>query len=91
MPAFANCRYQLPLIALYSLTHFYTVETRSQSHPGEKRSDFFSIWLRSRKEQEMIFPHLRPAIQERIISIVVKEFEGIDHLPDDLIALESLR
>jgi hypothetical protein len=42
-------------------------------------------------EQEMIFPHLRPDIQERIIFIVVKEFEGIDHLPDDLIALESLR
>jgi hypothetical protein len=42
-------------------------------------------------EQEMIFPRLRPALQERIISIVVKEFEGIDHLPDDLIALENLR
>ena len=42
-------------------------------------------------EQEMIFPHLRPVIQGRIISIVVKEFEGIDHLPDDLVALKSLR
>ena len=42
-------------------------------------------------EQEMIFPHLRPAIQERIISIIVNEFEGINYLPDDLVALKSLR
>jgi|SRR6266566_1643704 len=42
-------------------------------------------------EQEMIFPHLRPDIQGRIISIVIKEFEGIDHLPDDFVALKSSR
>lgn len=42
-------------------------------------------------EQEMIFPHLRPDIQGGIKSLLVKEFEGIDHLPDDLIALKSLR
>jgi hypothetical protein len=42
-------------------------------------------------EQEMIFPHLSPDIHGRIVSIVVKEFEGLDHLPDDLVALKSLR
>ncbi|HJT58891.1 MAG TPA: hypothetical protein VJ761_20450 [Ktedonobacteraceae bacterium] len=42
-------------------------------------------------EQEMIFPHLRPDLQGKVISIVVKEFEGIDHLPDDAIALMNMR
>ncbi|HZS79338.1 MAG TPA: hypothetical protein VFA41_22185 [Ktedonobacteraceae bacterium] len=35
-------------------------------------------------EQEMMYPHLRPEIQARIRAIIVKEFEGIDHLPDDI-------
>ena len=34
-------------------------------------------------EPEMTYPHLRPQLQTRIRSIVVKEFGGIDHLPDD--------
>ena len=31
---------------------------------------------------EMTYLHLRPEEQARITSIVVREFEGIDHLPD---------
>ena len=41
--------------------------------------------------QEMTYPHLRPDLQARITSIVVKEFEGIDHLPDNLSTLKILR
>lgn len=40
-------------------------------------------------EQEMIYPRLRPDIQARIHSIVIKEFEGIDHLPGNLIDLPN--
>jgi hypothetical protein len=35
-------------------------------------------------EIEMTWPHIRADIREKIRSIVVKEFGGIDHLPDDL-------
>ena len=38
---------------------------------------------------EMTFPQLQPALQASITSIVVKEFGGIDHLPDDLAALKA--
>ena len=41
-------------------------------------------------EIEMTYPHIRSEIKARIISIVVKEFSGIDHLPEspsDLIAM----
>lgn len=41
--------------------------------------------------QEMTYPHLRPEMQARITSIVVKEFAGIDHLPDALAALKKQR
>lgn len=34
-------------------------------------------------EIEMTYPHIRPEHQARIASIVLKEFGGIDHLPDD--------
>jgi hypothetical protein len=34
-------------------------------------------------KKEMIYPNLKPEFRARISSIVVKEFEGIDHLPDD--------
>lgn len=34
-------------------------------------------------EPEMTYPHLKPELRARIRSVVVKEFEGIDHLPDD--------
>jgi hypothetical protein len=40
-------------------------------------------------EQEMVYSRLRPEIRARICSIVVREFEGIDHLPDDLIDLPN--
>lgn len=36
---------------------------------------------------EMTYPHLQPEDQARITGIVVREFEGIDHLPDDLVEL----
>lgn len=35
-------------------------------------------------EVEMTYPGIRPEIKEKILSIVVKEFGGIDHLPDVL-------
>jgi hypothetical protein len=34
-------------------------------------------------EPEMTYPHTRPELKARITSIVVPEFGGIDHLPDD--------
>jgi hypothetical protein len=40
-------------------------------------------------EEEMTYPHIRPELRIKIKSIVVKEFGGIDHLPDDLMALLS--
>jgi len=38
-------------------------------------------------ETEMTYPHLRPEIKSSVKSIVVKEFGGLDHLPDELQAL----
>lgn len=35
-------------------------------------------------EIEMTYPHIREDLKPKIKSIVVKEFQGIDHLPDDL-------
>lgn len=35
-------------------------------------------------EKEMTYPHIKPEFKKRIESIVVKEFEGIDHLPDSI-------
>ena len=34
-------------------------------------------------EVEMTYPHIRSDLKPRIKSIVVKEFSGIDHLPDN--------
>ena len=42
-------------------------------------------------EIEMTYPHIRPDIRARIISIVVKEFGGIDHLPEIPADLMSYR
>jgi hypothetical protein len=39
--------------------------------------------------KEIVYPHLRPEVQMSIASMVVKEFEGIDHLPDELTALKN--
>jgi hypothetical protein len=41
-------------------------------------------------ETEMTYPHLRPEFKTRIKSVVVREFGGIDHLPDDIHALIKL-
>lgn len=41
-------------------------------------------------ELEMTYPHLNPRKKKQIKSIVVKEFSGIDHLPDDLNQLKGL-
>lgn len=35
-------------------------------------------------EIEMTYPHISPAKKKLIKSIIVKEFEGIDHLPNDI-------
>ena len=40
-------------------------------------------------EKEMPYPHIKPELKAKIKSIVVKEFGGIDHLPDDMSALMS--
>lgn len=40
-------------------------------------------------EIEMTYPHIRPDIKSRIISIVIPEFGGIDHLPEALSELKS--
>ncbi|MBN1450894.1 MAG: hypothetical protein JW963_07760 [Anaerolineales bacterium] len=37
--------------------------------------------------KEMTYPNIKPELKTRIKSIVVKEFGGIDHLPDDISAL----
>jgi hypothetical protein len=40
---------------------------------------------------EMIYPYLRPDEQARITGIVVREFEGIDQLPETLLELRGVR
>jgi hypothetical protein len=35
-------------------------------------------------EIEMTYPHMQPEMKSKIISIVVQEFGGIDHLPESL-------
>lgn len=39
-------------------------------------------------EKEMTYPHIRPEIRSRIVSVVVKESVGIDHLPSDPLNLK---
>ena len=39
----------------------------------------------------MISPNLRPDLQAKVTSIIVREFEGIDHLPDDLALLQNTK
>jgi hypothetical protein len=38
-------------------------------------------------EEEMTSPHIKQELKPRVKSIIVKEFGGIDHLPDDVSAL----
>ena len=35
-------------------------------------------------EKEMTYPHIREDLKSKIKSLVVKEFGGIDHLPDNI-------
>ncbi|EKD53539.1 MAG: hypothetical protein ACD_61C00019G0005 [uncultured bacterium] len=35
-------------------------------------------------EAQMTYPHIRPEIKSKIKSLVVEEFGGIDHLPDNI-------
>jgi len=35
-------------------------------------------------EVEMVYPNLKPELKKKIRSIVVKEFQGIDHIPDNI-------
>jgi hypothetical protein len=42
-------------------------------------------------EIEMTYPHIRPEIRAGIVSIVIKEFGGIDHLPETLTELMSYK
>jgi hypothetical protein len=38
-------------------------------------------------EVEMTYPHIQPEIKAKISSVVVREFGGIDHLPESLAEL----
>jgi hypothetical protein len=38
-------------------------------------------------EKEMASPHIKPELKVEIKSIIVREFGGIDHLPDDISSL----
>lgn len=40
-------------------------------------------------EKEMTYPQIKPELKAKIKSIVVKEFSGIDHLPDGIPELMS--
>jgi hypothetical protein len=40
-------------------------------------------------EKEMVYPHIRQELKPKIKSIVVKEFGGIDHLPNKISALRN--
>jgi hypothetical protein len=37
----------------------------------------------------MTYPQIRPGLKGKIKSVVVKEFGGIDHLPNDLLELAN--
>lgn len=41
-------------------------------------------------EKEMTYPHIKPELKKKIKPIIVKEFGGIDHLPDKLEELRRL-
>lgn len=40
-------------------------------------------------EKEMIYPHINIELKAKIKSVVVKEFEGIDNLPDNYLKLND--
>ena len=41
-------------------------------------------------EKNMTYPEIKPELKIRITSVVVKEFGGIDHLPDDILHLGNV-
>ncbi|HET6845403.1 MAG TPA: hypothetical protein VFH29_01130 [Anaerolineales bacterium] len=41
-------------------------------------------------QKNMAFPNLRPELQSQVKSIIVPEFGGLEHLPDDLPALSRV-
>ena len=41
-------------------------------------------------EKEMISPHLKPGVKNKVACIIVKEFSGIDELPDNIDKLRKL-
>ncbi len=41
-------------------------------------------------ESEMTYPQLSPEVKRRVKSIVVREFGGIDHLPDNVSELREI-
>ena len=42
-------------------------------------------------QEQMIYPHIKPELQARIESIVIKEFSGIDHLSDSITLMFSIK
>lgn len=40
---------------------------------------------------EMTYPHIRQELQKKIKSIVIKEFGGIDHLPENTLELSTFQ
>jgi hypothetical protein len=38
-------------------------------------------------EKAMTYPHIKPELKAKVKGIVVQEFGGIDHLPDDILTL----
>ncbi len=42
-------------------------------------------------EKEMIYPLIESSLKDKIVSISVREFAGIDHLPNDLIKLKDYK
>ena len=41
-------------------------------------------------KKEMVYPYIKPDLQGRIKTIIVREFGGIDHLPDELSKLGEI-
>ena len=35
-------------------------------------------------EKEMVYPHIKEELKPKIKSVIIKEFEGIDNLPEDI-------
>lgn len=42
-------------------------------------------------EKEMTYPHIKEELKTKIKSIVIKEFEGIDYLPNDIRLLKQYK